>query len=590
LLLLLCLPATLRAKDNADSIFKISYLLLPDGGYTLNDILTNNKLAFIAGDSLKKPAAPIYWCKITIANPTLATGPYYLFVNYKVHNVLYYFDANAQRWITSDVNALTVNQNILPVAGAMPLVLQAQAVNVMYMRMDVSGLQKYSGTVKPAFRLEPREKWDGHQLIILEGWIAALAVVLFFFLYNLYMYFSLRDKSTLYYLIVQFGIMIYITSYRYYFSIFFTRYVFTKRIYNQGFINSYDINNLLTHIAVVIIMYGFIQLTRNFLNTQKYLPRLNAVLKYGLYTYIAGSAVLIIINTCITYVDAYTLLYDNLFLSLLITSIIYTSVAGYRKKLRAAGAFLLANLLPLGLMTAITLFHVLFGFSGQNNLWLPTLAIVSQAFCFSVVLVARAKLVQTELKAKELEARQLMFDLQESALQRSLVEAQSQQIIMQVQHEKTKNELLQQTLEANQRELASTTLYMVQKNELLAALKTQMAELKKASRGTRQEGLPEIESLLQANLHLDDDWARFRLHFEQVHPLFFNELETKHPTLTNNEIRLYTYFHIKLSNKEIAVLLNIAHDSVRRAKSRLFKKMGITDTPDEAPDATEPVV
>ena len=39
--------------------------------------------------------------------------------------------------------------------------------------------------------------------------------------------------------------------------------------------------------------------------------------------------------------------------------------------------------------------------------------------------------------------------------------------------------------------------------------------------------------------------------------------------------RLYTYFHMELGHKEIAALLAIDQASVRRAKTRLYKKMGI---------------
>jgi DNA-binding CsgD family transcriptional regulator len=99
---------------------------------------------------------------------------------------------------------------------------------------------------------------------------------------------------------------------------------------------------------------------------------------------------------------------------------------------------------------------------------------------------------------------------------------------------------------------------------------------------------------LQTNLHLDEDWTKFKLHFEKVHPHFFEEMQAKYPTLTKNELRLLSYFHINLTTKEIATLLNIDPASVRRAKTRLFKKMsagdnGSTDNlPDDA-DATEPL-
>ena len=136
---------------------------------------------------------------------------------------------------------------------------------------------------------------------------------------------------------------------------------------------------------------------------------------------------------------------------------------------------------------------------------------------------------------------------------------------------------MQEKLEANQRELASSTLYMVQKNELLTLLKAQIKELNKLNPDHKKQELLHIESTLQKSMYLDADWAKFKLHFEQVHPHFFADLQSQHPTLTRNEIRLCAYFHINLSTKEIASLLNIDPASVRRAKTRLYKKMGVNN-------------
>lgn len=77
---------------------------------------------------------------------------------------------------------------------------------------------------------------------------------------------------------------------------------------------------------------------------------------------------------------------------------------------------------------------------------------------------------------------------------------------------------------------------------------------------------------------MDANWSTFKLHFEQVHPHFFEDLQASHPNLTKNEVRLYAYFHIKLSTKEIASLLNIDPASVRQAKSRLYKKMSVNNS------------
>jgi hypothetical protein len=167
-------------------------------------------------------------------------------------------------------------------------------------------------------------------------------------------------------------------------------------------------------------------------------------------------------------------------------------------------------------------------------------------------LVQRVLLIREELKQKQLETQELVF-------QNTLQQAQ--------------NELLQEKLEANQRELASNTLYISQKNELLLDLKSSVQHLSENLPDTSQKVIKNIKAVIQNNLYLESDWERFRIHFEQVHPDFFKKLQAEHPNLTQNEIRLCAYFHINLSTKEIANLLNIDPASVRKAKMRLNKKM-----------------
>jgi hypothetical protein len=551
----------------ADSVAaNIRCELLPDSNFNFNQVLTGKQAGFVAGNTLQPGKAGFYWLKLTIAAPLNETGAYHLFANYFVSNTLYYFDANTRRWI-SHTRGIAAKRNPLTEMYAMPLILQARPQNIVYVKMDVSHLNKAGQTVQLFFLLQKKSIAARRLLISWAGWVAALAVVLFFFLYNVYMYISFRDVSTMYYLITQVGVMVYITGYRWLFGVFLPRKVFTILISPNNSIGYYDVNSIANHLSVIVIMFGLVQLTRSYLNTQKYIKRMDAVLKYGMYAYALAALVLVVINVFFTCIDRYTLRYENIFVLLLTGCIIYTCVAGYRKKLPASRAFLVAHLLPLVLITVVALSHVFTKTFGSSFLWLPNLAIVSQAFGFSVVLVARTKLIQTALTAKETEAQELGFE--------------NEKISAGIQYEVTRNELLQHKLETNQRELASTTLYMVQKNELLATLKTELAKLKRLNPGAKPEGLAGIETLLQTNLFLDDDWSKFRLHFEQVHPGFFENLQQKHPGLTKNEVRLSAYFHINLSSKEIATLLNIEPDSVRRAKSRLLKKMGYSVLPED---------
>ena len=549
---------------------QISYAALPDSGYSLQQILASKNLPFIVGDSLRPYAANVYWLKIIITNPYHFAGQYSLEAYPDIFNTFYYFDANYQKWLTQTAGIGVPANKEQTVSLAQHLVMQSRATDTVYVKMDVSELKEFGLAIKPDIAFEEQVVTDRHIQNTWNGLLISLSVLCFFFLSNLYLYVSFRDRSVLFYLVAQVGGMIYITASRN----FFPLKIFTVRLLANGGIRYFSVNSLLIHIGVLIVLYGFVQLTRAYLNTRKYLPRADSFLKYGLYGYLLLSFILIIVNSGFVYIENFTLIYDDIYVFIVILIIIITCVAGYRRRLRASGPFLLANILPLALMTAIALFQVFVSLDAHNDVWLPNLAVVSDAVVFSIALVARTKLIQNDLRGKELEAQQLGFELTEIGLRHSLAELENQKINADIQHEKTRNELLMQKLEANQRELASTTLYMVQKNELLATLKAQIAELNKIYPNNKQSGLSSISSILQSNLYLDDDWAKFKLHFEQVHPQFFDNLLAKHPSLTKNETRLYAYFHINLSTKEIATLLNIAPASVRQAKMRLYKKMG----------------
>ncbi|GAB2604544.1 tetratricopeptide repeat protein [Spirosoma areae] len=136
-------------------------------------------------------------------------------------------------------------------------------------------------------------------------------------------------------------------------------------------------------------------------------------------------------------------------------------------------------------------------------------------------------------------------------------------------------EKLQLELDLKHRELASNALFAYQKNEMLGDLKEQVDELLLEPDKPQKQKLKAIQKFIQSNLHFEADWDGFKLHFEQVHPRFFEKLQTNFPDLTPNELKLCAYTRINLSNKEIARLLNINSSSVEMARYRMKKKVGL---------------
>lgn len=122
-----------------------------------------------------------------------------------------------------------------------------------------------------------------------------------------------------------------------------------------------------------------------------------------------------------------------------------------------------------------------------------------------------------------------------------------------------------------ERELASNSLYLLQKNEMLNTLQEKLSEL---SPNIKIEIKPLFRDIREA-INLDKDWENFQKHFVEVHPDFFVKLSTNFPSISQNELKLLAYIRMKMSNKEVAALLNSTPKSVEMSRYRLKKKIGL---------------
>lgn len=136
-----------------------------------------------------------------------------------------------------------------------------------------------------------------------------------------------------------------------------------------------------------------------------------------------------------------------------------------------------------------------------------------------------------------------------------------------------KNKQLQLELESSQRELAGTALFIQQKNTLMEHLQQELARLNAAT-GSRE--LLDMSRNLQQHMNFEGDWDKVMIHFERVHPQFFNKLKAICPDLTMNELRQAAYIRINMTNKEVANLLNIDDASVKMSRYRLKKKLKLS--------------
>lgn len=128
----------------------------------------------------------------------------------------------------------------------------------------------------------------------------------------------------------------------------------------------------------------------------------------------------------------------------------------------------------------------------------------------------------------------------------------------------------QEKIDAKAREIASYALLVSNKNQVLQQIEDLAKKLPENLKETR-----EINRLIKNNLNTEQAWEDFMLHFNKIHPRFFQRLKsTPHAkNLTENELRLCAYFRIGMSIKQIAQILNVSPESIRIHRYRLKKKL-----------------
>jgi DNA-binding CsgD family transcriptional regulator len=160
---------------------------------------------------------------------------------------------------------------------------------------------------------------------------------------------------------------------------------------------------------------------------------------------------------------------------------------------------------------------------------------------------------------------------QEELEQKSTDLEQSKQELARLQTEK-----LEAEIQSKNKELASATMHLLNKNGFIDQTKNQLAQIIKKSKN--QEVKNELEKVINSidkNIAEDNDWEQFEIHFDQVHGDFMERFKKVFPSLSPQEIKLTAYLRMNLSTKEIAYLMNISARGVEISRYRLRKKLNL---------------
>jgi ligand-binding sensor domain-containing protein/DNA-binding CsgD family transcriptional regulator len=139
-----------------------------------------------------------------------------------------------------------------------------------------------------------------------------------------------------------------------------------------------------------------------------------------------------------------------------------------------------------------------------------------------------------------------------------------------------RNEKLEAEIQLKNTELASTTLNLIQKGEMLVKVKEEFVRMKKVSEVDKDsDDYKKILKMLGDD-KMKKNWEQFAVHFDKVHSDFLVSIKAAYPNLTPSELKLCAYLRLSLSSKEIAQIMNITMKSVELGRHRLRKKLGIS--------------
>ncbi|MFS4468243.1 tetratricopeptide repeat protein [Maribacter sp. 2210JD10-5] len=139
--------------------------------------------------------------------------------------------------------------------------------------------------------------------------------------------------------------------------------------------------------------------------------------------------------------------------------------------------------------------------------------------------------------------------------------------------------IYQQQLEHKQKELASQTLHLVQKNTFIQELINNLEKIKESPETFKME-YRRIVMLLKKENASDKDWEVFKTYFAEVHNDFDQKIKTLYNDISEKEIRLAAFLRMNLTTKEIAATLNVLPESILKSKYRLKKKLGLNKETD----------
>ena len=147
---------------------------------------------------------------------------------------------------------------------------------------------------------------------------------------------------------------------------------------------------------------------------------------------------------------------------------------------------------------------------------------------------------------------------------RLIAQEREKVLTAELDNQELRNEKLQLELARNKRELVSKALHIAEKNEMIDQLQLKLRQSKSEDKSLVKSLLQEIKT---ASVQ-EKEWDSFLEIFESVHPSLLDTIKKNHPGLSQNDLRLCALLRMNFTNKQIAAILHVSDEGVKKARYR----------------------
>lgn len=133
----------------------------------------------------------------------------------------------------------------------------------------------------------------------------------------------------------------------------------------------------------------------------------------------------------------------------------------------------------------------------------------------------------------------------------------------------------EEQLKVNELNRVLSTSYLVidAKNTLLDDIKKTLDKFADNEEHMLPKHVKELSKKIDLKIKSEYHYQLFKVHFEEVHPLFYKKLLKVNNKLTDHNLKLLAFLKMGFNNTEISFLLNISISSVKKSIQRLKPKL-----------------